>query len=127
MREDDKWMVIRLLDPVWLVSCSKQDIDLLNEAEIFENEGFYDVGISYKDMAVQFQTIARMCYTFGINSGCEWEDVNYLYVELMKLQKEIDDRDAKLEAEILSKIPKSVVIHAVDNVCGETSGDQVED
>ena len=86
LKENEKWRMIRLLDPVWLVNCSRQDIDLLNEVEIYASEGFHDVGVSYKDMALQFQTMARMCYTLGIHSGCRWDDVNYLYVELMKLQ-----------------------------------------
>ncbi|KAD4981969.1 hypothetical protein E3N88_18640 [Mikania micrantha] len=129
LKQEDQWRVIKLLDPVWIVNCSKDDIDLLNMVEIYADDGYHDVGISYKDMAVQFQTIARMCYTLGIHSGCNWEDVNYLYVELMKVQKERDKRDDKLEAERLAKIPGSVVIRAVDNVVGETSGvkDKEED
>ncbi|KAD7477280.1 hypothetical protein E3N88_00416 [Mikania micrantha] len=58
-KQEDQWRVIRMLDPVWIVNCSKDDIDLLIMAEIFDAE------------------------------GCNWEDVNYLYVELMKVQKEI--------------------------------------
>ncbi|KAD2805426.1 hypothetical protein E3N88_38803 [Mikania micrantha] len=87
LKENEKWRVIRLLDPVWLVNCLKKDIDLLNEVEIYASEGFHEVG------------------------------------------KEIDDRDAKLEAEKLSKIPKSVVIHAEDNVCEDqtTSGTPIAD
>ncbi|KAD4981972.1 hypothetical protein E3N88_18643 [Mikania micrantha] len=129
LKQEDQWRVIRMLDPVRIVNCSKDDIDLLNMAEIFAADGYHDVGISYKDMVVQFQTIARMCYTIGIHSGCNWEDVNYLYAELMKIQKERDERDDKLEAERLAKIPRSVVIRAVDNVVGETSGveDKTED
>ncbi|KAD6795654.1 hypothetical protein E3N88_06550 [Mikania micrantha] len=129
LKQEDKWRVIRMLDPVWIVNCSKDDIDLLNMAEIYADDGHHDVGINYKDMAVQYQTIARMCYTLGIHYGCNWEDVNYLYVELMKVQKERDERDDKLEAERLAKIPRSVVIRAVDNVVGESSGvkDKAED
>ncbi|KAC9222872.1 hypothetical protein E3N88_46171 [Mikania micrantha] len=66
------------------------------------------------------------------DSGCNWNDVNYLYTELMQIQKERDDRDYKMEAERLAKIPRSVVIRAVDNVVaevGESSGskDKVEE
>ncbi|KAD3336747.1 hypothetical protein E3N88_32266 [Mikania micrantha] len=111
------------------LNCSKQDNDTLNEALIYAREGYHDVGVSYKDMALQFQTIARMCYTLGIHSECNWEDVNYLYVELMALQKEIDERDEKIEAERLSKIPRSVIVRAVDNVCEDqsSSGTQTEE
>ena len=122
-----------MLDPVWIVNCSKEDIDLLSTAEIYADEGYHVYGVSFKDMAIQYQTIARMCYTLGIHSGCNWDDVNYLYVELMKVQKERDERDDKLEAERLAKIPRSVVIRAVDNVVveegGESSGvkDKAED
>ncbi|KAL8224203.1 hypothetical protein R6Q57_019678 [Mikania cordata] len=92
LKENGKWRVIRLLDPVWKVNCLKQDIDLLNEVEIYASEGFHDVGVSYKDM-----------------------------------DKEINERYEKIEAERLSKIPKSVVIRAADNVCEESSGTQVAD
>ncbi|KAD6796337.1 hypothetical protein E3N88_07233 [Mikania micrantha] len=49
------------------------------------------------------------------------EDVNYLYVELMALQKEIDERYAKIEAEGLAKIPRSVIVRVADNVCEDQS------
>ncbi|KAD7116681.1 hypothetical protein E3N88_03949 [Mikania micrantha] len=58
LKQEDQWRVIRMLDPVWIVNCSKDDIDLLSMAEIFAAEGYHNVGISYKDTAVQFQTIA---------------------------------------------------------------------
>ncbi|KAD7116968.1 hypothetical protein E3N88_04236 [Mikania micrantha] len=115
LKQNDNWRVIRMLDPMWIVNCSKDDFDLLNTAEIYADDGFHDFGVSFKDMAIQCQTIGRMCYTLGIHSGCNWDDVNYLYVELMKLQKERDERDAKLEAERLSKIPRSVVIREAKN------------
>ena len=112
-----------MLDPVWIVNCSKDDIDLLNMAEIYADDGFHDFGVSFKDMAIQYQTIAKMCYTLGIHYGCNWDDVNHLYVELMKVQQERDERDDKLEAERLAKIPHSVVIRAVDNVVNEEIGE----
>ncbi|KAD4180452.1 hypothetical protein E3N88_29043 [Mikania micrantha] len=132
LKQDDDWRVIRMLDPIWIVNCSKDDIDLLNTAEIYAENGYHDVGVSYKDMAIQYQTIARICYTLGIHYGCDWKDVNYRYTELMQVQKERDERAAKIEAERLAKIPRSVVIRAVDNVveeAGESSGvkDKVED
>ncbi|KAD4585787.1 hypothetical protein E3N88_23388 [Mikania micrantha] len=132
LKQEDNWRVIRMLDPIWIVNCSRDDIILLNSSRIYAEDGYHDVGVSFTDMAIQYQTIAQMCFTLGIHSGCNWNDVNYLYTELMQVQKERDARDYRLEAERLAKIPRSVVIRAVDNVVaevGESSGlkDEVEE
>ncbi|KAD7477273.1 hypothetical protein E3N88_00409 [Mikania micrantha] len=44
LKQDDNWRVIRMLDPIWIVNCSKDDVDLLNTAEIYAEEGYHDVG-----------------------------------------------------------------------------------
>ncbi|KAD3640513.1 hypothetical protein E3N88_29736 [Mikania micrantha] len=132
LKQEENWRVIRMLDPIWIVNCSRDDIILLNSSQIYAEDGYHDVGVSFKDMAIQYQTIAQMCFTLGIHSGCIWNDVNYLYTELMQVQKERDARDYRIESERLAKIPRSVVIRAVDNVVaevGESSGlkDKVEE
>ncbi|KAF5775111.1 hypothetical protein HanXRQr2_Chr13g0608371 [Helianthus annuus] len=57
---------ICILDPMWLVNCSKKDIDCL-----FVNKIIYDK----KDKAIgqQYQNVVDVCFAKEINSGKNWK------------------------------------------------------
>ncbi|MFS7928945.1 hypothetical protein Hanom_Chr04g00326741 [Helianthus anomalus] len=57
---------IHILDPMWLVNCSKKDIDYLFFKKIVYNE-------PDKVQAQQFQKIVNVCFVKDINSGRYWE------------------------------------------------------
>ncbi|MFS7943565.1 hypothetical protein Hanom_Chr06g00501721 [Helianthus anomalus] len=61
-----KFRRINILDPMWLVNCSKKDIDCL-----FLNKIVYER--IDKEQAMQYQTIVYMCFAQDINSGRYWK------------------------------------------------------
>ncbi|MFS7943561.1 hypothetical protein Hanom_Chr06g00501681 [Helianthus anomalus] len=61
-----KFRRINILDPMWLVNCSKKDIDCL-----FLNKIVYER--IDKEQAMQYQTIVDMCFAQDINSGRYWK------------------------------------------------------
>ncbi|MFS7917526.1 hypothetical protein Hanom_Chr03g00190101 [Helianthus anomalus] len=57
---------ISVLDPMWLVNCSKKDIDCLFYNKIvYENPD--------KVQAQQYQKLVNLCYAKDINSGRYWK------------------------------------------------------
>ena len=60
------WRTIRVLDPMWLVNCSKEDIKFLYFSKIvFEDRE--------KEQALQFQRVVNVCYAKDVNAGKMWE------------------------------------------------------
>ncbi|XP_035840317.1 uncharacterized protein LOC118487514 [Helianthus annuus] len=57
---------ICILDPMWLVNCSKKDIDCL-----FVNKIIYDK--KDKAIAQQYQSVVDVCFAKEINSGKNWK------------------------------------------------------
>ncbi|KAJ0927045.1 hypothetical protein HanRHA438_Chr04g0178251 [Helianthus annuus] len=57
---------ICILDPMWLVNCSKKDIDCL-----FVNKIVYDK--KDKEIAMQYQGVVDVCFAKEINSGRYWK------------------------------------------------------
>ncbi|XP_035845253.1 trichohyalin-like [Helianthus annuus] len=57
---------ISILDPMWLVNCSKKDIDCL-----FVNKIIYDK--KDKEIAMQYQGVIDVCFAKEINSGKNWK------------------------------------------------------
>ncbi|KAJ0657472.1 putative Pterin-binding domain-containing protein [Helianthus annuus] len=57
---------ICILDPMWLVNCSKKDIDCL-----FVNKIVYDK--KDKAIAQQYQSVVDVCFAKEINSGKNWK------------------------------------------------------
>ncbi|KAJ0743574.1 hypothetical protein HanPI659440_Chr10g0377441 [Helianthus annuus] len=57
---------ICVLDPMWLVNCSKKDIDCL-----FYNKIVYER--RDKEQAMQYQQIVDVCFAQDINSGTYWK------------------------------------------------------
>ncbi|KAM0012684.1 hypothetical protein Hdeb2414_s0049g00749991 [Helianthus debilis subsp. tardiflorus] len=57
---------ICILDPMWLVNCSKKDIDCL-----FVNKIIYDK--KDKAIAQQYQRVVDVCFAKEINSGKNWK------------------------------------------------------
>ena len=58
--------MIRVLDPMWLVNCSKEDIKCLYFSKIvFEDRE--------KEQALQFQRVVNVCYAKDVNAGKMWE------------------------------------------------------
>ncbi|MFS7929774.1 hypothetical protein Hanom_Chr04g00336421 [Helianthus anomalus] len=57
---------ISVLDPMWLVNCSKKDIDCL-----FDNKIVYEK--PDKVQAMQYQKIVYVCYAKDMNSGRYWK------------------------------------------------------
>ncbi|KAM0056062.1 hypothetical protein Hdeb2414_s0006g00213661 [Helianthus debilis subsp. tardiflorus] len=57
---------ICILDPMWLVNCSKKDIDCL-----FVNKIIYDK--KDKAIAQQYQRVVDICFAKEINSGKNWK------------------------------------------------------
>ncbi|MFS8018851.1 hypothetical protein Hanom_Chr15g01396921 [Helianthus anomalus] len=57
---------ISVLDPMWLVNCSKKDIDCL-----FYNKIVYEK--RDKEQAMQYQTIVDVWFAQDINSGRYWK------------------------------------------------------
>ncbi|MFS7954730.1 hypothetical protein Hanom_Chr07g00633941 [Helianthus anomalus] len=57
---------INIMDPMWLVNCSKKDIDCL-----FYNKIVYEK--RDKVQAMQYQKIVDVCFAKDINSGRYWK------------------------------------------------------
>ncbi|KAF5821136.1 hypothetical protein HanRHA438_Chr01g0010681 [Helianthus annuus] len=57
---------ICVLDPMWLVNCSKKDIDCL-----FYNKIVYER--TDREQALQYQKVVDVCYAKDINSGRYWK------------------------------------------------------
>ncbi|MFS8022687.1 hypothetical protein Hanom_Chr16g01442431 [Helianthus anomalus] len=57
---------ISILDPMWLVNCSKKDID-----DLFYNKIVYEK--RDKEQVLQYQTIVDVCFSQDINSGRYWK------------------------------------------------------
>ncbi|MFS8003863.1 hypothetical protein Hanom_Chr13g01218871 [Helianthus anomalus] len=88
---------ISVLDPMWLVNCSKKDIDCL-----FYNKIVYEK--PDKVQAQQYQKLVNMCYAKDINSGRYWKskwrdlEIDEFLTKYKRNQKykEIADKAAKL-------------------------------
>ncbi|MFS7929466.1 hypothetical protein Hanom_Chr04g00332871 [Helianthus anomalus] len=68
MKNEETWMWrgIRVLDPMWLVNCSKKDIEFLFFMKIscLEDDN---------EQAMQFQKIVNVCYEKDTHSGHYWK------------------------------------------------------
>ncbi|MFS7976568.1 hypothetical protein Hanom_Chr10g00893981 [Helianthus anomalus] len=97
---------ICILDPVWLVKCSKKDIDFL-----FNNKIVYEK--RDKVQVMQYQKIVDVCFVKEINSGRYWKtswrdlEIDEFLKRYKRSQrfKEIADKAAKLGRYKLMKPP----------------------
>ncbi|MFS7928247.1 hypothetical protein Hanom_Chr04g00318561 [Helianthus anomalus] len=55
-----------MLDPVWLVNCSKKDIECL----LFNKIMYYEAD---KGQALRYQKLVKVFFEKDINSGHYWE------------------------------------------------------
>ncbi|MFS7905522.1 hypothetical protein Hanom_Chr01g00048681 [Helianthus anomalus] len=60
------WRHIHVLDPMWLMNCSKKDIECLFFNKIMHNE-------VDKNQAQRYQKLINVCFAKDINSGRYWE------------------------------------------------------
>ncbi|MFS7914829.1 hypothetical protein Hanom_Chr02g00158151 [Helianthus anomalus] len=97
---------ISVLDPIWLVNCSKKDIECL-----FYNKIVYEK--PEKVQAQQYQKLVNLCYAKDINSGRYWKS-KFRDLELeeflkrakrAKKFKEIADKAVKLGRRKLMRPP----------------------
>ncbi|MFS7979286.1 hypothetical protein Hanom_Chr10g00925571 [Helianthus anomalus] len=87
---------IKVLDPMWLVNCSKKDIDCLFFNKIVYNE-------PDKVQAQQYQKIVNVCFAKDINFGRYWE-IKFRDLELEDILK------AEHRSERFKKIAERAVV-----------------
>ncbi|MFS7929038.1 hypothetical protein Hanom_Chr04g00327861 [Helianthus anomalus] len=85
------WRGIRVLNPMWLVNCSKKDIECLFFTKIW-------YFLEDKEQAMQFQKIINVCFEKDINSGhywkSNWRDLKR--IEFLKDEKRIERINEKI-------------------------------
>ncbi|MFS7950722.1 hypothetical protein Hanom_Chr07g00586531 [Helianthus anomalus] len=99
---------ICILDPMWLVNCSKNDIDYL-----FYNKIVYEK--ADKEQAMQYQKIVDVCFAQDINSGRYWKskwrdlEINEFLKRYKREQrfKAISEKEAKLGKYKLMRAPST--------------------
>ncbi|MFS7935560.1 hypothetical protein Hanom_Chr05g00404911 [Helianthus anomalus] len=74
------WRYIHVLDPMWLVNCSKKDIECL----FFNKIMYYEAD---KEQALRYQKLVKVCFEKDINLGRYWES-KWRDLELEEFLKE---------------------------------------
>ncbi|MFS7904779.1 hypothetical protein Hanom_Chr01g00040021 [Helianthus anomalus] len=74
------WRYIHVLDPMWLVNCSRKDIECL----FFNKIMYYEAD---KEQALRYQKLVKVFFEKDINSGRYWES-KWRDLELEEFLKE---------------------------------------
>ena len=79
-KKGSDWSTIRVLDPMWLINCSKGDIEVLYYNRMLMND-------RTMEQCLPYQRVVRICHTNGIHYGAKWDSKWFEANELLDAEK----------------------------------------